>query len=91
MQGFINSEQTIAVFEQRDPRGDAVPFTISFVKQNGEIREWQNVILAKNKRKMPVRSRKGSKILKFFLIDTAQVRSLHFWQIIKVNHLTRQP
>lgn len=91
MRGFINSEQTISVMEARDPGNKPIPFTVTFVSKSGAVKEWQNVILAKNKKRSPVRARKNSKILKFYLEDTGEIRSLHFWQIIKINHLNREP
>lgn len=91
MEGYINSEQAISIMEARSSNKNAIPFTITFVSKEGVVREWENCILAKNKTKVRVKSRKGSKLLKFYLQDTDQIRNIHFWQIIAINHIKRQP
>ena len=89
----INGIDAINLMEQVDSKKNPVPFSITYVNsRTGEINTWKKCFLAKYLRKNPIRYGKNNpKIFKFYRVDTGEIRSLNFWQIVKINNIPRRP
>lgn len=99
---MISRAQAISIMEGRDSRNVPLPFSIQFVSiTTGELKDWTNLILAKNHNKLP-KHIKGSgrplsqrkdppELLKIYHLDTGEIKSVHFQLITYINQLQIAP
>jgi hypothetical protein len=99
---MITRAQALSIMEAREQQGNPLPFSLQFCSvQTGELKQWLNIILAKNKKQLPKyvkggntamnRRRDMPELIKVYFMETGEIKSVHMQLITHINNLQIAP